>query len=84
MQRLRRHADDPYPQARVHERLIQKLPLEGRHAPVFSCLPVEEHVCSEHRTADDRAAVEQALGEGSGVGRVDWAGLLHVGAAEGG
>lgn len=65
MQRLRRHPNNPNPQSRMQERVVQELPLERRHTTIFARLAVEEHVRGDNGSADDGGSIEEALGEGA-------------------
>ena len=67
----------------MQEGLVKIFPLKGWHAAIFSCFAVEGEVCGEDRSTDDGSAVEEALGQRSGIGRDYLTWLLDIGAAEG-
>jgi len=53
--------NNPNTQAGVHERLIQILPLKGRHAAIFSCLAIENEVRGENGSTDKSTSDEEPL-----------------------
>lgn len=77
MQCLGRNTDDSKAQARMHERLVEILPLKGRHAAIFASLAVEEQV-GQDCASYDGPAIEELSGEGAGVGPGVCGGLGQV------
>lgn len=83
MQCARGNTDDAQAHSRVQERLVQVAPLEGRHAPIFSGLAVEEQVRADQRRANQSGADYELLSEVARVRPRSLVWLLHVVAAKG-
>lgn len=83
MQGARRHANDPNPQASVHESFVQKGSLVGWHAAIFTSFAVEHEICGDDSTADDGGAIKEPLTHAAGVRTRDLAARLHIRATEG-
>ncbi len=86
MESLCCNADYADAETGVREGLVQVGPLVGGHSTVVAGFGVEHEVGGYDCSANDGGAVEEALAEGAGGGRVGNLGAAGglVGAAEGG